>query len=67
MLPWLYNRRGDDAVEADGDTEMIGQFRRLLGTGTCISYWSGARAAAEECLPDGVRGGPVSTAVRGGR
>jgi uncharacterized protein (TIGR03083 family) len=37
VLLWLYNRRGDDAVEAEGDTEMIGQFRRLLATGTSIN------------------------------
>jgi uncharacterized protein (TIGR03083 family) len=37
VLLWLYNRRGDDAVEADGDTEMIGQFRRLLAAGTGIN------------------------------
>jgi len=36
VLLWLYNRRGDEAVEADGDTDMVGQFRRLLAAGTSI-------------------------------
>ena len=37
VLMWLYNRASDDAVEVDGDTEMIGQFRRLLTAGTSTS------------------------------
>jgi len=37
VLMWLYNRAADDAVEVDGDTEMIGQFRRLLTAGTSTS------------------------------
>jgi uncharacterized protein (TIGR03083 family) len=34
VLLWLYRRGDDQSVQIDGDTHMIGQFRRLLLVGT---------------------------------
>jgi hypothetical protein len=49
VLLRLYNRRGQDTVHADGHTEMIGAFRRLLETSTDISHRREARSAAKSC------------------